>query len=104
MKNINAEANMAIQNTTSQAAKSHLPALIGFGLLLLRGNALDQAAAHLCHLICTLTGELFKFAPSAILAGCQVLVTYFFAHQQLFLGVQTLLSFWQVLHRIFSAA
>ena len=95
---------MAIQHTTSQGPKSQLPALFGFGLLLLRGNPLDEAAAHLCHLICALTGELFKFAPSIILAGCHALGSYILAHQQLFLSVQTLLSFRQLLHFICGAA
>ena len=96
---------MAIQHTTSQAAKLHLSAIFGFGAAsYLRVNPLDEAAAHLCHLICALTGELFKFAPSIILAGCHALGSCILAHQQLFLSVQTLLSFRQLLHFICGAA
>ena len=104
MKNINSEANMTIQHATSQGPKSQFPALFGFGVVLLRGNPLDEAAAHFCHLICALTGEVFKFAPSIILACCQALGNYILAHQQLFLSVQTLLSFRQLLHFIYGAA
>ena len=95
---------MAIQHTTSQGPKSQFPALFGFGLLLLRGNPLDEAATHFCHLICAVTGELFKFAPSIILTIGQALESFVFAHHVLFLCVQTLLSFWQLLHFIFLAA
>ena len=95
---------MAIQHTTSQGPKSQLPAIFGFGLLLLRGNPLDEAAAHFCHLICALTGELFNFAPPIILAGGHALGSYILAHQQLVLSVQTLLSFRQLLLFVCGAA
>src|ERR1700686_2094787 len=100
MENINSEATMAIQNTTSRAPKSQRPALLAFVPFPLCGDPLGEAAAHFSHLICALTGELLKFAPSIILAGCQALESCIFAHQLLFLGVQTLLSSWQMLHCI----
>jgi hypothetical protein len=95
---------MTIQHATSQGPKSQFPARFGFGVVLLRGNPLDEAAAHFCHLICALTGEVFKFAPGIILACCQALGNYILAHQQLLLSVQTLLSFRQLLHFIYGAA
>jgi hypothetical protein len=95
---------MAIQYTTSRRPKSRVTALIGFGLLLVRGNPIDAAATRLCHLICALTGELFKFAPSIILAGCRALESCFFAHHEFLQCVQSLLPVWQLLHFIFGAA
>jgi hypothetical protein len=103
-ENINSEANMAIQNKTSQAPESKLPALFAFVPFLLCVDPLGQAAAHFSHLICALTCELLKFALSIILAGCQALASCIFAHQLLFLGVQTLLSSWQVLQCVLGAA
>jgi hypothetical protein len=104
MKNVNPEGNMAIQNTISQGPKSPLAALFGLVPLLLCGDPLGEAAASLSHLVCALTGELLKFAPSIILAAAHALEGCFFAHQQLFLCVQTLLSSWQLLHCILGTA
>jgi hypothetical protein len=104
MKNINTEANMAIQNTTSQAPKAPLTAIFALVPLLLCGDPLGEAAVHFSHLICTLTCELLKFAPSIVLAGCHVLGSYILAHQQVFLCVQTLLSFRQLLLFVCRAA
>jgi hypothetical protein len=103
-ENINSEATMAIQNTTSRTPKSQRLALLAFVPFLLCGDPLGEAAAHFSYLICALTGELLKFAPSIILAGCQALESCILAHQLLFLGVQTLLSSWQVLQCVFGAA
>jgi hypothetical protein len=104
MKNVNPEANMAIQNTTSQAPKAPLTAIFALVPLLLCGDSLNEVASHFSHLICALTGELLKFAPSIILAAGHTLGSCIFAHQQLFLCVQTLLSSWQLLHFILGAA
>jgi hypothetical protein len=104
MKNVNPEVNMAIQNTTSQAPKAPLTAILGLVPLLQCGDPLSEAATHVGHLICLLTAELLKFAPSIILAGGHALGRCIFAHQQLFLCVQTLLSSWKLLHCIFGAA
>jgi len=95
---------MATQHKTSQAPESKLPALFGFGLLLLCGDPLGETAAHFSHLICALTRELLEFAPSIIWAGCHIVGSYILAHQLLFLGVQTLLSSWQVLQCVLGAA
>jgi hypothetical protein len=104
MKTSISEATMAIQYTTPQGAKSRPPALFGFGLLLLCGDALGEAAAQFGHLICALTTELLKFAPSLVLAGCHAVGSYILAHQQLFVCVQTLLTFRQLLHYSCGAA
>jgi hypothetical protein len=103
-KNVNPEANMAIQNTTSQAPKAPLTAIFGLVTLVLCGDPLGEAAAHFGQLICALAAELLKFAPSIVLAGCHVLGSYILAHQQVFLCVQTLLSFSPLLHFICGAA
>jgi hypothetical protein len=103
MKNINSEANMAIQNATSQALKAPLAAIFGLAPLLLCGDPLGEAAAHFGQLICALTAELLKFAPSIVLTGCHILGSYILAHQHLFLCVQTLLSSWHLLHVICEA-
>lgn len=95
---------MAIQHTTSQALKAPLAAVFGLVPLLLCGDPLGEAAAHFGQLICALTAELLKFAPSIVLAGCHILGNYILAHQQLFLCVQTLLSFRQLLHFVCGAA
>jgi hypothetical protein len=99
---MNTESNMAIQNTTSQAAKLTLTAV--FRLVIPSGHPLSEAAAHLCHLVCALACELLKFAPSIVWAGCHILGSYILAHQRLFLCVQTMLSSWQLLHCILRAA
>jgi len=95
---------MAIQNTTSQAPKAPLTAIFGLVPLLLCGDPLGEATAHFSHLICALTCELLKFAPSIVLAGCDALGSYILAHQQVFLCVQTLLSFRQLLLFVCRAA
>src|ERR1700684_274314 len=103
MKN-NREAIMATKNTPSKAAKLTLTAVFRLVPLILSGDPLSEAAAHLSHLVCALTCELLKFAPSIVWAGCHILGSYILAHQHLFLCVQTLLSSWQLLHCILRAA
>jgi hypothetical protein len=93
---------MATQNTTSHAAKLTLTAVFRLAPVILSGDALNEAASHLSHLICALTCEVLKFAPSVVWAGCHT--NYILAHQSLFLCVQTLLSSWQLLHCILRAA
>jgi len=95
---------MATQNTTSRAAKLTLTAAFRLVPLILSGDPLSIAAGHLNHLVCALTCLLLKFAPSIIWAGCHILGSYILAHQQLFLCVQTLLSFTRLLHFICDAA
>jgi hypothetical protein len=104
MKNVNSEANMAIQNTTSQARTAPLTTVLALAPLVLCGDPLGEAAAHFGHLICALTVELLKFAPSILMAGCDALGSYILAHQQLFICVQTLLSFRQLMHLVCGAA
>jgi len=94
---------MAIQKTTSQAPKAQVTAVLALVPLLLC-DPLDVAAAQFSHLICALTSELLKFAPSIVLAGCHGLGSYILAHQQLVLSVQTLLSFRQLLLLVCGAA
>jgi hypothetical protein len=95
---------MAIQKTTSQAPKAQVTAVLALVPLLLCADPLDLAAAQFSHLICVLTSELLKFAPSIVLAGCHGLGSYILAHQQLVLSVQTLLSFRQLLLLVCGAA
>jgi hypothetical protein len=98
------EANMAMQNTTSQAAKLTHTAVFRLVPLILSADPLSKAAGHLNHLVCALTCALLKFASSIVWAGCHILGSYILAHQQLFLCVQTLLSFSRLLHFICGAA
>ena len=95
---------MATQHTTSQAAKLTLTAAFRLVPLLLSGDPLSKTAGHLNHLVCALTCALLKLAPSIVWAGCLILGSYILAHQQLFLCVQTLLSFSRLLHFICAAA
>jgi len=95
---------MAIQNTTSKAFKAPLTPIFGLVPVLLCGDPLGEAAAHVGHLICALTAELLKFAPSIVLAGCDALGSYILAHQHLFLCVQTLLSIRHLLLFVCGAA
>lgn len=95
---------MTTQNTTSQAAKVTLTAAFRLVPLILSGDPLSIAAGHLNHLVYALTCALLKFAPSILLAVCHFLGSYILAHQQLFLCVQTLLSFNRLLHVICGSA
>jgi hypothetical protein len=95
---------MTTQNTTSQTAKLALTAVFRLVPLILSGDPLSKAVEHLNHLVCALTCLLLKFAPSIIWTGCHILGNYILAHQQLFLCVQTLLSFTRLLYFICDAA
>src|SRR5450631_180683 len=79
MKNMNTETNMASQNTTSQAAKLRLTAVFRLVPLLLSGGPLSETAAHVSRIVCALTCELLKFAPSIVWAGCHMLGSYLLA-------------------------
>jgi hypothetical protein len=95
---------MATQNTTSQTAKVTLTAAFRLVPLILSGDPLTKAAGHLNHLVCVLTCALLKFAPSILWAVCHFLGSYILAHQQLFVCVQTVLSFSRLLYFICDAA
>jgi hypothetical protein len=95
---------MGTQNTTSKSFKATLPAVFGFALPFLWVDSLDRAAAQFSHLLCALTGELFKFLPSIMLAAFQAFETYALDHAQLFACLQTLVFSWPLLHFIFRAA
>ena len=95
---------MTIQKTNSQDRKAPLTTVFALVPLFLCGDPLGEAAAHVGHLLCALTAELLKFAPSFVLAGCDALGSYVLAHQHLFLCVQTLLSFRQLLLFVCGAA
>jgi hypothetical protein len=95
---------MATQNITSQAAKVTLTAAFRLVPLILSGDPLSKAAGHLNHLVCALTCALLKVAPSIIFHVCHILGSYILAHQQLFLCLQTALSFSRLLHFIWDEA
>jgi len=95
---------VATQNTTSQAAKLASTAVSRLVPLILSGDPLSKAAGHFNHVVCALTCALLKFAPSIVWAGCHILGSYILAHHQLFLWVQTLLSFSRLLHFLCAAA
>lgn len=95
---------MATQNTSSQAAKLTLTAAFRLVPLILSRDPLSKAAGHLNHFVCALTCALLKFAPSIIWTGSHILGSYILAHQQLFLCVQTVLSFSRLLRFIWDEA
>jgi hypothetical protein len=95
---------MAIQKITSRAPRAALTVIFRLVPVILSGDPLSKAAGQLNHLVCALTCVLLKFAPSIIWAGCHILASYILAHQQLFLWVQTLLSFSRLLHFICAPA
>lgn len=92
---------MATPNTNFQSLKSISPALSGFAILSLCVNALDAAAAQFSHLLCALTGELFKVLPSIMLAGLQAFETYALDHAQLLAICHVLVCAWPMLHFVF---
>ena len=94
---------MATRNTIFQSSKSISPALSGFAILSLCVNALDAAAAQFSHLLCALTGELFKVLPSIMLAGLQAFETYALDHAQFLAICHTLVCAWPLLHFVFRA-
>jgi hypothetical protein len=92
---------MATRNTLFQTSKSINPAISGFALVSLCVNALDAAAAQFAHLLCALTGELFKVLPSIMLAAFQALETYALDHAQFLAICHTVLCAWPLLHFVF---
>jgi hypothetical protein len=95
---------MATRTTIFQSSKSTLPAVSGFALFSLCVNTLDAAAAQLSHLLCALTGELFKVLPSIILAGLHAFETYALDHAQFLACCHMLVCAWPLLHLVFRAA
>jgi hypothetical protein len=95
---------MAAPNTIFQNSKSTLPALSGFAILSLCVNALDAAAAQFSHILCALTGELFKVLPSIMLAGLQAFETYVLDHAQFLAICHMLICAWPLLHFVLRAA
>lgn len=95
---------MTRQSTLFQSTKSITPAISGFALVSICVNALDAAAAQFSHLLCALTGELFKVLPSIILAGLQAFETYTLDHAQFLSICHTLVCAWPLLHFVFRAA
>jgi hypothetical protein len=91
---------MATQNITSQSLKSIVP---GLALLLVCANPLDEAAAQFSHLLCALTGELFKFLPSILTGAIQFLGTYALDHGQFFACLGNLASGWSLLRVLLGA-
>ncbi len=94
---------MAAPNTIFRNSESTLPAVSGFALLELCVNPLDAAAAQCSHLLCALTGELFKVLPSIMFAGLQVLETYALDHAQFLAICHTVVCAWPLLHFVFRA-
>jgi hypothetical protein len=95
---------MATQNTSSQPAQLTLTAAFRLVPLILSGDPLSKAAGHLNYFVCALTCALLKFAPSILWIVCHFLGSYILAHQQLFLCVQTVLSYSRLVYFIYDAA
>ncbi len=94
---------MATRNALFQSFRSIDPAISGFALVSLCVNALDAVAAQFTHLLCALTGELFKVLPSITLAGLQAFETYALDHAQFLAICHTVLCAWPLLHFVFRA-
>jgi len=92
---------MATQNTIFKSSKSALPCFAGFAILSLCVNALDAAAAQFSHVLCALTGELFKILPSIMLAALQAFETYALDHAQFLAICHMLVCAWPLLHFVF---
>jgi hypothetical protein len=90
---------MATQHTT----KSTGPALFGLTLLILLGDALDEAAVQLSHLFCALASELLDALPSIILTVCHALEAYTPDYERLFVCFQMFVSSKPLLHYIVGA-
>jgi hypothetical protein len=95
---------MATQNTIFRSSKSALPCFAGFAVLSLCVNALDAAAAQFSHVLCALTGELFKILPSIMLAALQAFETYALDHAQFLAICHMFVCAWPLFHFVFRAA
>jgi hypothetical protein len=95
---------MATQNTNLQSSKSISPALSGFAIFSLCVNALDAAAAQFSHVLCALSGELFKVLPSIMLAALQAFETYALDHAQFLAICHALVWVWPLVHFVFRTA
>lgn len=85
---------------TQHIPKSTGPALFGLTLLILVGDALDEAALQLSHLFCALASELLNALPSIILTIWQILEADTPDHERLFVCFQMLVSSWPLLHYV----
>lgn len=85
---------MAALTIIFQNSESISPAISGFAVISLCANALDAAAAQLSHLLCALTGELFKVLPSIMLAVFQAFETGTLDHAEFLECCHLLVSAW----------
>lgn len=95
---------MTAPDTIFRSSKSALPRFAGFALLSVCVNALDAAAAQFSHLLCALTGEVFKVLPSIMLAAFQAFETCALDHARVLAFCHMLISAWPLLHFMFRAA
>jgi hypothetical protein len=91
---------MATRNLISQSLKS---VVSGFALLFACAHPVDEAAAQFSHVLCALTGELFKFLPSILTGAIQFLGTYALDHGQFFAYLGNLASGWSLLRVLLGA-
>jgi hypothetical protein len=89
--------------TTQHTPRSTGPALFGLMLVTFLGDAPDEGAVSLSHLVCTLAGELFHVLPCVLLTVCQALEAYSLDHEPLVACFHLLVSSRPLLHYIFRA-
>jgi hypothetical protein len=89
--------------TTQHTSKPTGPALFGLVLVTFLGDAPNESAVSLSHLVCTLAGELFHVLPFILLTVCQALEAYALDHELLVACFHLLVSSWPLLHYIFGA-
>lgn len=93
---------MAAPNTIFRNSKPTLPA-VSVALFSLCVNALDAAAAQFSHLLCALTGELFKVLPSILLASLQAFESYALDHAGFVAIFHGLVAAWPLIHFVIQA-
>jgi hypothetical protein len=92
---------MATRNTIFRNSQPISPAVCGFVLFSLCVNAVDAAAAQLSHLLCALTGEVFKVLPSIMLLVFQAFEAYAFDDARFPAICRVLVWAWPLLHLVF---
>ena len=91
---------MARQHTTSQSLISIVgAAVVGLGLVILVAKLDGPAAQLMSNLLCAATRTALELLLSAVPAAWQALQAYAFDHQWFSpCPIQTLISFWPLLH------
>lgn len=95
---------MATRNAIFQSFKSTFPAFFGFGILSFCANAPDAATVQFSHVLCVLSGELFKVLPAIMLAALQAFAAFAVDHAQFLAICHALACAWPLLHFVLQTA